>query len=1595
MKLKCTINEKEHDIVQGATFTDEFSEILDSGSILITHVSEMKDLKPFNDVYIYSDEKPFEGFNNRNIIKEDDMVKINKTPKYPFKTIRLKHNYINDSGYPVKIESIKTENNVNFKISGYIIEHLIKYIFELYTDEDDIKYIFYHKDNANDTSSRFYVNVSLFSNITNQTTSIDFYSSRLFDIDGNKMIVLRNDIDDVVIFLNVNFDEYYLFVFEYLNTTYKILDIKFNDENNKFSRVVSGKEYKKINYNSFDSDYNFYFQRWYDMELIISKNAFNSNENNCRIIYNVGNDYKELKNIIIQIDEDDNTKCYVYNKNFENVDTSNILSFETYDELNNWEYNNDITDGQYIFIGTEGSSDREIYIKQNGEIVFFDLYDNIFGKNILTLNGDYYTGVRTIVEKDVEGYVYNGLYYGGRKFYKDIISQDIDKRANYFLNQITQEKNETQLPTRKFYKHMLVDNFREECINLKQKVYNYTIQLCSETKYLERIILPNISITQPLKKSNKRSVWEYMNQFINLYSPKVKYVTNDEFNYYKEQPKYSLDPDLEELFGKTYAPDFSLNNPSLREVLSKLMVTKDCIPYVKDNVIYAMDISQTTGEFDMNPQYINYIEGSMSSQDYTNNLRTNYNGALSQENSAHLIEYLGFRNSNESLLTIENMRLETRFPIYKINKLYMCYYKNVDAINQNTKEISSLTFLCKQDITPLVKLNSERNILPSDWYNFTEEPPKNIKELAKYKLATIGYDIGSNQVSGWGTKYTYPSGFWDNTKTYIQNIFEFVDKVTPYGVMGNNLLKKHSLDKSNVLPTISYGLHSVAGPFSNLHEGSITLGNNNTPLAFKGFVFEIDYNAMYSGTTVHSKDNDFGDIVTVDNPASSLTILESDGVFEKEKINRLGNKTYKINARYTGTDDDYSLLQPVGSYYDDKIVYRREYSIYNNEIVCNYQSSSDYIMKSYYNSVYSKHRPFNLLSMGESTTRAENRKSMILFSKDKCYYETSNNLLFNNFDNVHEMIVSCIKKDKYFEFINDFDYSDKINAAVLVCNGPNYNDDGDVINYSIKSYLSDINAFTNGYSLCFNCKMYDNVSMGVYIDKAILQENHNNITTDDVTNDIIGSGQKWHMTVDNIETGFLQNIGIYFASIDTNSIYHNDASNIVDNEKLKEIYHDILFKLPYNYKINLDTLGHNIGNDFHICKDNKETLDFTFQLESISIDENVIITPWIMKLNDLLGNYNKFEQDKQVNDTLVFTDKYAFYTRTNDVRNLTGEYVIRVYPTVFISLNKINLESGEQLDEDVKVDEIIDKELLGLVINGQGGYYPTLLEDPLPEGDIVGFNFDLIVNKIISYSSSKIIAECDIKYVYSDFYETDTPITLEKKNVQIEFNQGLFEEKNVFYHTFNKWEWDSNNVLINAYVPGHLFNNEMFFYYIEVDNKLEYTATYPKNMFIYQRSEYLKKHLVQEELNQDDIEEYEEEYGLKQVNESVENIFSVKIDEQNRPHIYIELNNANLDKTKQTIEYWYYDTDYPTYSDDSLGKMPYHNGSDSYHLVFAVNVTEEDWARGYIKIYLSLLENSNLKVYDNQNNLIGYSLNYAEEGVTDKIDGKQRFKPVE
>lgn len=833
---------------------------------------------------------------------------------------------------------------------------------------------------------------------------------------------------------------------------------------------------------------------------------------------------------------------------------------------------------------------------------------------------------------------------------------------------------DTDNPQPKFYKHLLVDQFTEEVLRLGDELgagtYKYKIELMSETKKLETIQLPNISITQPIR-GTKTSVWEYANRFVNLYSPTYKKKLTE--TTWSNVKKYTLDSDLQNIFGNTYAPDFVLNAPSLRALLSKLFLVKDIIPYVKDDVIYGMDISKRNGKFNADKKYVNIITGTRTSDNHCDNLRRNYSDALVQDRTCHSVEYVGFRNSDNSLMTISNMRLELGMPIYKIRKVYLCYYKDIKvdytkAIKESDriKGIKNGVMLCKQDITKLVKLNTERNLLSQDWEDLqVDDPPKTIDDMAKYKFCTVGYDIGSRFITGWGDIYTYPTFWNDNKYTSVQNIVSKMDYFYPYGIyseqyvaskFGAGCAVSPTLDSSFWYKLINANIDKNSNNTVNTFFNTVESPFTNASLKLKGLFFMVDYEGFYNGAIVHSKKNHRDDITINDNASESLTLVEQDAIFQNEKVNRFGNKALQINARYDSFYDtnNEELLQPLASVYssnyeDDVVIYHREYSIYNNCVQCIYYGIKNYVLKNWFTSVYAKYRTWNLMSYNESVKRAENEKQYIYWSENELYYESKEGLFLTyltDYSTALNDIISCFSTWTTNNIVGIYSFLvDKIINYACICLDEN------------TIYSSDLNAFVANNSMCFNLKLNDNFSQGVYISKAepFIGGRYNDVEEigdgkhsvgDEITegnwgkqawdfftkpanSDYSGSRQDYYSIVDNAITGETKSIMFYVAHApqDTLDIWQTDSPVAT----VKQNYNKKIFAIPKSINGSDEVspwsaMSQRIGVKKNFYKDNKSFIDMTLQIENLTMSKNIILSPWVMKLSDLLGDYPKFDK---------------------------------------------------------------------------------------------------------------------------------------------------------------------------------------------------------------------------------------------------------------------------------------------------------------------------------------------------------------------------------
>lgn len=1500
MKLKCRIHEKDYDIVSGATFSDEYNETLDSGSIVLDHVKKIENLKPFDDVYVWNADQEFHGYTtkgDRIPVDEIGQIQVWFEKKYETPSWEVKQS---------RPMILLTEENGYFHFSGDIMKIW--------------NYLLYHSD----TNNQWRIDkIPLELSLTHRTFTFTGYyklGSTQADIVGEGRILKLIKDTDYASSNNLPDILYVVFDTETpmgsLTPTYIL-----NFNQLAADSLSANPDTWTINSISLIPDFNYVY---YKNSNYVEKSSFDWEISGLTLEM-----IQEISNIRIP--------CVIRGERIDLIYEKREGSLAIYDSDPN-----NIRVMFHFRYGSVPSGGAYAY----AEISLYKVNDTLWFMEDIDLRVQ-------IAMSD------NGAYAGYEWFAIDILESGRIQGATTII-----PTSVNILP--RFFKHLVVDKFVWDMVDFDEEHegqaenYKYKIDLMSETKLLEKVILPNISITQPIS-GRKRTIWYYLKQFVDLYSPKIKMASSID-NQWIYTPKFQMDDreseenetnvyiqePVKKIFDDyTFAPELSLTAPNLRDVLSRLMIVKDCIPIVRNGVIYAMKISKTHGIFQTDRQHFSWISGGMDSSNYSTAFRREYGNAISQNNSTHMIEYLGFRCRENALMTLDNMYIETRFPIYKINHLYMCFYKRIKVRNFETNQVYDKLVLIKQDISRLVLQNVVRDTLAADWTAITNGTIDHASPatLSQWKVFTLGFDIGSNRITGWGEEISYIKDklAWQQSKyTYIETIMTAMDRYRIFGMSGNQFLAANE--------ELYYADY--------FWEDCVVTPNNSGNITdiFKTLFFQMDYIGMYSGAVVHAKENaDNDDLQTSDNCSSALSILEVDGLFEKEKANRIGNEDTSFIARFSNVDEMNNTYNDiVGAKWDkhpNVIIYHREYQIYDDCVIANFAGTEDYVMKNYFTTVFAKYRTYSYASYTESINRAENDRYLLVLSDDSCYYEEEANS--NGLVKISSILSAFSKSDIGEDFVVRFD--NQINAGFFAFTDGN-------------KYFSDVNQFVAGMSLCFNIKTFDPIVNGNYISSL-------NCYTSGVlgTNKYVGSTQGWYKMPVTETDGFVERIGCYFGNFSEESFI---KSNILwsDNSSTDELFNP-LFKLP----LALREPNFKFGKEYNICKDEKEILDFTLQYEVVNYDKDVVTTEWLMKLTDF-GKYIKTPFATHIVDkTSSRVPIKVYFGSKEDGHNYW--YAFTGYPTA-LYLKQIMIRIKEE-----NANDLVDNLVLNDCYTRE--YYSTYYYRMITYDNTSSATYSQSINLgVISHVNKQngVIISLTVRaqitthkksgstslYVPKPTFENDSSDV-----VNLTFNGRATHESGwlEFY-----WEGlDSPGYEVPSRITHTLKNGQGEVLSAREDwgsfvKEPVYTS-FPKTMFILVSTKKMEESLVYQQFHGlSDLPEEFSNINYAAYNHSFEDIFKLEEDEYGRSYIHFRRVNE-LGRNYESVQYWYYDAE----------------GDGYLHLVFGVNVNRNVAEK---KIYISLVKNRNSIVYNGFHREVGKVMNFAEDENKEQY-GKQLFTEMD
>lgn len=470
--------------------------------------------------------------------------------------------------------------------------------------------------------------------------------------------------------------------------------------------------------------------------------------------------------------------------------------------------------------------------------------------------------------------------------------------------------------------------------------------------------------------------------------------------------------------------------------------------------------------------------------------------------------------------------------------------------------------------------------------------------------------------------------------------------------------------------------------------------------------------------------------------------------------------------------------------------------------------------------------------------------------------------------------------------------------------------------------------------------MDTNVTGGVYIEEiaATGKDNYK------------GTVQESYMTVDDIETGFIETLGVFVAHIDRKNVFSDKVQNL--NTNVIEETYSVLNALP-KLDFTNENLTNVIGNTFNVLKDNQEVLDYTFQIEPLGTDD-VFVSQWLMKLTDFYGVHNKVLDSYTVFDvngagSLGIMYSSAFYEFAVD-----GVTILR-NPLLQLDIATAvwgNINEGDRVDigfiewqqiiagqetsyYQVRLNFLMEKSLNKLVFKGSITYFnPNYGTHQVTE--------EMITFYRLGYKPAEFNhdASFDSRYPFGWNVDTSGDIYSFGWRKETLTTSGPIDIQKYY-------KVDRGMELIGGHRRMvHQFNTSIPSYANIGSGDYALQKAYAKNMYYLTSNQPLKRNVFYNEYKLNNLPD---NYTL------VDTTFSIQGDDLGS-YIYADITNVS----GETLEYWFLDTD---------GALKF---------VFGVNISPTDRANGFIRVRMSLMNNLDKKVFSSSGFLVGKKSNYID-----------------
>lgn len=282
------------------------------------------------------------------------------------------------------------------------------------------------------------------------------------------------------------------------------------------------------------------------------------------------------------------------------------------------------------------------------------------------------------------------------------------------------------------HKYYLIDTWTNITASFEPLKYTYNIALISEAIQLQKIIMPNVGITQPIgieQKTIRKKLEEYYEVFI---AP--------------QYPHLVLSQELLDLTNDVIAPEHLFGRPTLYEVINALLIKIGCCADIINNQITYKRLDDYGEEIDQSK--LHYENDTQNINEYANRLDIEVENAISKETNYSTPAGITVRAESGAILNDENMEIVLDKPIYDIDQQSVFVY--VETIKTNDiGATNAQTYKRKYDITDYIV---EKSVY--DTY-LTSNAVGTIKDKG-YKRNALYYVAGDNKIQG----LTYTEKSW-------------------------------------------------------------------------------------------------------------------------------------------------------------------------------------------------------------------------------------------------------------------------------------------------------------------------------------------------------------------------------------------------------------------------------------------------------------------------------------------------------------------------------------------------------------------------------------------------------------------------------------------------------------------------------------------------------------------------------------------------------------------------------------------------------------------------------------------------------------------